>query len=240
VKILILRFSSIGDIVLTSPVIRVVKSAFPGAEIHFLTRKRFVSLVEFNPGIDRIHVLEPGLKNCIARLRKEQFDLILDLHRNIRSYLLGLGLNCPVYAFPKMNLAKLRMVFFKDRRLTVTHVAGRYLRPAIRALGVKPDNLGLEFFPCECERPEWPPGLASGVPVVVFALGGTHATKRMPPEKWVGFFPLIRDCSLVLVGGEEEIPAAQLIEQEAVRSGIRVVRHGLSGDPGWFSVTTPV
>lgn len=221
-KILIVRFSSIGDIVLTSPVLRVVRNAFPDAEIHFLTRKRFVSLMEFNPRIDRIHVLEPGLSDCIGRLRNEHFDLVLDLHRNLRTYLLGLGLNCPVYAFPKMNLAKLRMVFFKDRRIAVSHVAGRYMQPAVQALGVKPDNLGLEYFPCECEKPVWPSGFDPEQPFVVFALGGTHPTKRMPAEKWCGFFPLIRNCSLVLVGGKDEDPAAQIIENEAQRSGLRV------------------
>src|SRR4051812_23158797 len=84
-KILIIRFSSIGDIVLTTPVIRCVKKQVPNAEVHFLTKYSFRSILENNPYIDKLHVLDEDLNSVIANLQKENFDYVIDLHHNLRT-----------------------------------------------------------------------------------------------------------------------------------------------------------
>ena len=84
-KILIIRFSSIGDIVLTTPVIRCTKQQMPNIEIHYLTKKSFNGILEHNPYITKIHLIEKEVSEVIEELKKENFDLVVDLHNNIRS-----------------------------------------------------------------------------------------------------------------------------------------------------------
>jgi len=79
-KYLVIRFSSIGDIVLTSPVVRMLKKQVPNAEVHFLTKKNFESVVRNNPNIDKVWTTDGSLKDVLPALKKEQFDEIIDLH----------------------------------------------------------------------------------------------------------------------------------------------------------------
>src|SRR5258706_4615895 len=82
-KFLIVRFSSIGDIVLTTPVVRCLKQQVKDAEIHFLTKKTFAPLIEHNPFIDKKIFLEDKLSKLIPELRKEKYDCVIDLHHNL-------------------------------------------------------------------------------------------------------------------------------------------------------------
>ena len=86
-KILVVRFSSIGDIVLTSPVVRVLKKQI-NAEVHFLTFLRYSDIVSVNPNIDKVHTIQKNIREIIEVLKKEQFDLLVDLHHNIRTQFL--------------------------------------------------------------------------------------------------------------------------------------------------------
>ena len=91
-KFLIIRFSSIGDIVLTSPVVRCLKNQFPEAEIHYLTKKRNADLLQANPYIDKIQLLGDSFSETIRVLKTENYDYIIDLHNNLRSLRVKLGL----------------------------------------------------------------------------------------------------------------------------------------------------
>ena len=86
-KILVVRFSSIGDIVLTTPVIRILKKQL-NAEVHYLTKNAYSSLLKNNPNIDQLF----SIKNSILEIRKDlkdqKYDFIIDLHNNLRSSLL--------------------------------------------------------------------------------------------------------------------------------------------------------
>jgi ADP-heptose:LPS heptosyltransferase len=77
-KILVLRFSSIGDIVLTTPIVRQLKTQLSGAKVHYATKPAYRSLLEANPYVDKIHVLSGSLGELVAELRAEQFDFIVD------------------------------------------------------------------------------------------------------------------------------------------------------------------
>ena len=84
-KILIIRFSSIGDIVLTTPVIRAIKTQLDDVELHYCTKKQYHNLLEENPYIDKFHLLDNSLNELINDLKAEQFDYIIDLHNNLRT-----------------------------------------------------------------------------------------------------------------------------------------------------------
>ncbi len=91
-KFLIIRFSSIGDIVLTTPAIRCLKQQIPDADVHFLTKEKFKAVTIGNPYIDKFHYYSNDLNAVSDELRKEDFDYIIDLHKNIRTFLLSLKL----------------------------------------------------------------------------------------------------------------------------------------------------
>lgn len=202
-KVLILRFSSIGDIVLTSPVPRCIKTQFPDIEVHYCTKKQFGALVEHNPYIDRVHLLDKSLKELIRELKQEKFDYVVDLHNNLRTQRIKLALNKPTSSFDKLNYKKWLMVNLKINQLPNTHIVDRYLEAAA-PLGVKSDNLGLDYFIPEKDVVEsgWlPEEFRRGY--VAFVIGATYYTKKLPFEKMVELCDRIAR-PVVLVGGKED------------------------------------
>jgi len=85
-KILIVRFSSIGDIVLTSPVLRCVKQQIANSELHYLTKDSYKEIVSGNPYISKVYAIREDVAEVADHLLKEHYDLIIDLHDNIRSH----------------------------------------------------------------------------------------------------------------------------------------------------------
>ncbi len=176
-KILVIRFSSIGDIVLTTPVVRCLKNTFPLAEIHFLTKKKFAQVLAGNPYIDKLHPFDGNFGAMLAELRNEQFDFVADLHHNLRSLRFKLALRCPSATFPKLNLRK--WWYVRTKRHSVMpdiHIVDRYF-DAVKKIGVKNDNLGLDFF-CTPE-PDFHTPFGN---YIAIACGATYTTKQIPPQ----------------------------------------------------------
>lgn len=197
-KILLVRFSSIGDIVLTSPVIRCLRQQ-AGARVHFLTKQEFLPLVEENPWIDKVFTIRQGLGEVLPALKKEKYDCLLDLHVNLRSFRVRMALRCKTLAFQKLNIEKWLLVQLKVNCLPDKHVVDRYLEAAA-PLGVRNDGEGLDYFlPAGVPLPRQVPG----VPYIAFAIGAAHGTKRLPREKIAAICHGIH-CPVVLLGGKKE------------------------------------
>ena len=81
-KILVVRFSSIGDIVLTTPVVRMLKKQL-NAEVHFLTKSAYITLLKNNPYIDSVYQIEQSINEVIADLKKENYDYIIMTHQRL-------------------------------------------------------------------------------------------------------------------------------------------------------------
>jgi ADP-heptose:LPS heptosyltransferase len=211
-KVLIIRFSSIGDIVLTSPVVRCLKKQLPGVEVHFVTKKSFSGFVKSNPYIDKVHVLENEEERLIKRLKKEKFDVIIDLHRNLRSFRLKKALiGVKAYSFDKLNFKKALLVNFKINQMPDVHIVDRYFE-TVKPLGVKNDGLGLDYFiepKDEFNVAKMPAVFGTGF--VSFIIGGQHQTKRLPLHKQIELCQKIA-FPIVILGGKEDLPDAQLIE----------------------------
>ena len=112
-KILIIRFSSIGDIVLTTPVIRCLRKKYPGADIHFLTKKNFSGIVLTNPYINRVLILADDINATIEILKNEKFDYIIDLHNNLRTLRIKQGLEkSAVLFFQQVKYTKMDIHHF--------------------------------------------------------------------------------------------------------------------------------
>ena len=174
-KYLIIRFSSIGDIVLTTPVARALKEQ-AGAEVHYLTKASFQSVLKANPHVDRIHTIRKEVKEVLPQLRAERFDGIIDLHNNLRSRQVRLGLfSVPARGFNKLNLEKWLMVRLKINRLPKVHIVDRYLK-AVAHLGVKDDGKGLDYFIPPADE------LDAGVFIRSRGLDLVSNPDKMPPE----------------------------------------------------------
>jgi len=209
-KFLIIRFSSIGDIVLTSPVIRCLKTQFPDAEVHFLTKTRNADLLKANPHIDKIHLLGDSLSETIRELRVEKYDYIIDLHNNLRSLWVKLRLRVKSYSFNKLNLRKFFLIRFRLNFMPRTHIVDRNLE-TLSHFKITNDGKGLEYFiPEEDEFPitDLPETFRNGY--VALVLAGTYATKRMPAEKYKNLITGI-EGPFVLLGGKSERSIADYI-----------------------------
>lgn len=209
-KILIIRFSSIGDIVLTTPVIRAVKQQLPNVELHYLVKKSNEILLQNNPYVDKIHTFKGDLKSLIPELKAEGFDHIIDLQNNLRSRRITRNLKCPHRAFPKHNIKKMVLVRTKINFLPAIHVVDRYFEAA-KELGVINDGKGLDYFiPDEdtFDIQDLPAGFEDGY--IAVAVGAAHFTKRIPVEKIVEIGSQIYK-PLVLLGDKNDVKTAELI-----------------------------
>jgi len=106
-RLLIIRFSSIGDIVLTTPVIRCVKQQIPGVEIHFLTKLSMKEVTEANPYIDHFHYLDQDINALIPALEKQSFDAVIDLHHNQRTWRIKRALGVKAFSYKKLSIQNL-------------------------------------------------------------------------------------------------------------------------------------
>ncbi len=217
-KILVIRFSSIGDIVLTSPVLRCVKQQRPDAEVHFLTKAQFRDLVAHSPYVDKVHTIEDGIGRVMPALEKERFDAVIDLHHNLRTWRVKLGLSGAKYSFEKLNVEKWMLVNLKRDRMPRKHIVDRYM-DTVAPLGVSNDGQGLDLFiPPEREVPlaSLPESHHSGY--VALCIGAAHYTKRLPPHKLIELARLVQG-PLVIIGGPDD----QAVAREIVNAiGARV------------------
>ncbi len=215
-KILILRFSSIGDIVLTTPVPRLLKAQLD-AEVHYCTKPQYAALLESNPYVDQVQTLGKSLNELIKRLKKERYDCIVDLHNNLRTTLIKRRLSAPAYSFNKLNLEKWLMVRFKINKLPNVHIVDRYVA-ALRPLGIKMDNLGLDYFipsKDEVER-DWLPE-AHRESFVAYAIGAQHNTKKLPVNRMIELCDRINK-PIVLLGDKNDHAAGEQVAQFFARS----------------------
>lgn len=211
-KILILRFSSIGDIVLTTPVIRALKTQRKDVEVHFATKKAYHEIIEANPHIDKIHLLEGKLKDLTTSLKKEKFDRVIDLHNNLRTAIVKARLGVTSYSFHKLNWEKYLYVRFKINTLPSLHIVDRYMK-AVEPLGVVTDSEGLDYFiphKDEVEKSWLPHSHQRGYVAVV--VGAKYFTKQLPLEKVISLCDKINK-PIVLVGGKEDIEFGQKVEE---------------------------
>ena len=210
-KILILRFSSIGDIVLTTPVMRCIKKQLPDTEIHYATKKHYASILNANPYISKLHLFEdkklPALMDDLA---KEKFDLVIDLHNNLRTFLIKNNLNIASNTFRKINFQKWLMVKLKINRLPDKHIVDRYL-DTTKELGIVNDGKGLDYFIAENDIVS-----ISSLPVshqngfVAVVIGALHYTKKLPNEKLIELCNKINQ-PIILIGGKEDFENGEII-----------------------------
>ena len=209
-KILVIRFSSIGDIVLTTPVIRCLKNQISDVEIHVLTKKKFSGLYKTNPYINKVYEYDDSLKKNIEELKLENYDYIVDLQKNKRSLRVTRALHCQHSSFPKLNFKKFLLTTFKINLMPDIHIVDRYFK-AVEKLGVKNDYQGLDFFISEKNNyplSELPEDFQNGYHA--FVIGGTYKTKILPAVKVIEVIKKLNE-PVILLGGPDDVERAEEI-----------------------------
>lgn len=216
-KFLVIRFSSIGDIVLTTPVIRCLKQQVVGCEVHFLLKDKFRSVVEHNPYIDKVHVLAHSWELMMEELQTENYDYIIDLHHNIKTLRIKKALKKKSFSFYKLNIQKYLLTAFKVNLLPKVHIVDRYMK-TVSSFNVKNDGKGLDYFISKGEETK-----LSDIPAahhagyIACVIGAAHNTKKWPVHKWKEFCEKMNH-PIILLGGPEdraagdEIAAADIVK----------------------------
>jgi lipopolysaccharide heptosyltransferase II len=218
-KTLVIRFSSIGDIVLSSPLLRILRARFPDGQIDYVTRKEYAELVRSNQNLNYTYEFDAakgfeGLRVLKRHIRSEGYDLILDIHDSLRSkYLRSIRGPSLVAVVNKRVVERTMLVKLKKNVYKgVVSVADRYVEP-LGQLGIVGDGKGLELhIPDEVLF-----GVSSKMSklqlnrfekVIGLCPGARHFTKRWPAER---FAELGARCAreveakLLIFGGAEEV-----------------------------------
>jgi len=237
-KILVIRFSSMGDIVLTTPVLRALRAKYPNAVIHYLTKEKFREAIELHPVPDKIWYLKNSLAEIILQLQQERFDYIIDLHASLRSFLVRFQLMGKVYVFPKSVFRRWKFIRLGMGRPDTRHIVVRYLE-AVKKLGVSDDQQGLDFIlePDILEKVSAQSKEIFGeqIPMAI-VLAATWHTKKWPVNYYIRFL-LNSKQPFVLLGGEgEKMEALEIMNQ--VPDGLNLTgRCSLQESAAWLQVS---
>jgi len=211
-KVLVIRFSSIGDIVLTTPLIRCLKDQMPGVEIHYLTKRQYVPILQSNPYLRKIHLFKDNFQELVPKLQAERFDHIIDLHKNLRSHYIRMKLGRPSSSFPKLNLQKWLITRWHIDRLPRIHIVDRYFK-AVEPLGITNDGKGLDYFLLDSEQvdiagrfPELAPSF------IAIAIGARHQTKIFPAPRLIELCHQL-PLPVILLGGKEDMARGEEIRK---------------------------
>jgi heptosyltransferase-2 len=223
-KILIIRFSSIGDIVLATALLRVMRVRFPKAQIDFLTKQEYAALVRSNANINYTYEFDAaggfaGLRELKKKLRTEKYDLVVDIHNSLRSRYVRNGITKNVVTINKHLLARTLLVAFKwNVYKNIVSISDRYIEP-LKNYSIANDGKGLELY--------IPDEVRVGVNAVIAKLklneyekvvglcpAAKHETKRWPRERFVNLGIQVaqkKNAKILLFGGPDDTKLCRTI-----------------------------
>ncbi len=219
-KILIIRLSSLGDILLTTPVIRAINKKYPNSQIDYVVKKQYSSALQYNPLISSLYLYEKEKAKSIKdQVRKVKYDLIIDLQNNLRSCALTFRLGTEVKRFKKPTFKKLILVWTKINLLKeFKPIPVRYAETA--ALQI--DDNGLDLFIPENINPK----LAAGKKYIGICPGAKHFTKRWPEKYFIELGNRLNSqgFALVIFGGKEDRELCEAISSK-IEDGINLCNN---------------
>ena len=203
-KILIIRFSSIGDIILTTPVIRCIKLQYKNVELHYLTKYKYKDILLQNPYLDLCHYFDNNFSELIKNLKQEKYDIIIDLHNNMRSKMLRLALATKNYVYNKENFKKILLINF-GLNFSKLHTVDRYFLP-LKDLQIKNDNNGLDIFIDD----NYIINFNTSQKYISWCIGGSYENKKLSDEQIVYVCDKL-NLPIVFIGGSNENDLAEKI-----------------------------
>lgn len=233
-SILVIRLTSMGDVVLATPLVRQLRRTYPDARIDVAIADRFADVWANNPQVTlvwpvpSVHASEAGMDELKLEMLESlsgewggAYDLVVDLQNSFRSAALRRGLGTTVVRAPKHRVEKLAMVYLKKRPAVTTSIIDRY-RSTVQHLPLVADTDGCEIWlPGEHTYPSVRP--ARERTRVALVPGAHHATKRWPIVRYAELAAaLVRHGrEVVLLGGSSDVELCDAVEAAA---GVPVLR----------------
>ncbi len=212
-KILIIRFSSLGDVLLTTPIIRTIRNNYPSAEIHFLTKKQFAPILENNPNINQIIKYDSQterFKNIIKKIAKNRYDLIIDLHSKLNSFWIKLfSGSCKKITYNKRHLYRWWLTHKSlSKNLAPIKSTVSLYSTALDKFGIELDCEKLDIFLPKNQNKIYS---AFNIPNSAFRIslspGATHFTKQYPAKYYSQLIDIMINkfnAQVILLGNEYE------------------------------------
>lgn len=199
-KILIIRLSSFGDILLTTPIIRALKKTYPFVGIDYLVADQYADLIRYNPYISNIYEYDKSGSNkkLLNELKQNSYNLIIDLHNNLRSRIVSMKLQVNTVRYKKPSIKKYLLVNFKWNLLEDAKTIPERYAEVLPDLEL--DERGLEFFFPKSDE------ITRDENLIGFCPGSKHFTKMWPAEYFAELGNLLSRAGfkIVLLGGRDD------------------------------------
>ncbi|MGA2295927.1 MAG: glycosyltransferase family 9 protein [FCB group bacterium] len=220
-----------GDVILTTAFLRILRHSYPQSDIDFLVSSKFKEILENNPNINNLIEYDKS-KSILEILKYKQFiknknnfkkyDIVIDLQNNLRSFIFSLGLGIKKYRLNKQRLNKLSLVFLKKPlKSLISNIPEIYIN-SVPKLGLKDDSKGLEFWFPEDKINKSYPGETTNSPnadnlKIAIAPGAHHYTKRWFSSRFSELINQIIEkynAEIYLIGGVDDKPITDQIKSE--------------------------
>jgi len=194
-KILVIRFSSLGDVILTTPLLKTLKLKYPDAKIDYCTKAEYSDVLKFNPNINTLFPVEDkldfnGLKNLKKLIKNNSYDLIVDAHNNLRTFYLLLFSGTKILKFKKYSLRKFLLVNFKINLMKkLPPISERYIQTLNKMRDKRADKYNIipEIYTDENSRQKADSmfkelNIPADSKLICIIPGTKHFTKTYPAE----------------------------------------------------------
>ena len=211
-KALVIRFNAIGDLVLTTPVVEAL--AKHDYEVHYFVKEAFAELMEYNPHVHKVWKLKDTLAEVISDLKKESFDVVIDLHNNLRSRQVKSALKVKSYTLKKDILRLFLLTRLHINRVKERHIVYRFL-DVVKPLGIAVEAPAPQTYIPDTLSAQLPYTLPAHFLGIV--VGAAWTTKEIPTEKLVELIARTTYKEVLLIGGPADTEKATRIEQQVQR-----------------------
>jgi len=207
-KVLFIRFSSLGDVLLTTPIVRTFRSHFADAEIQFLTKTPFAPLLENNPHIDsliRFDNEKESMLQLITRLQKEHYIHIIDLHDKLRSALIKRFVKGKAITYNKKHAYRKKLL--KNPELEPISSTIDLYASVFEPFGISLDEKRLDLYLPENEKEIAQSLLPPNKKIVTISPGASWFTKQYPVEYYRAIVKYLlnkENVEIILIGTEKE------------------------------------
>jgi len=209
-KALVICGESVGDIVFATPVIRALKVQLDDMEVHGLFSESSAFAADENPYIDKIISIQRSVWKTRNQLKTEKYDLVINLRSDARSKIITILIRTKTYSLKSMGWHHWLIVRLKINRLLNVHLVDR-LMSVVKPLGVKADELGLDFFIPEKDKVSmgwFPESFQKGF--IVFALSAPYATRKLPVKRMIELCDKINK-PVILLGTHADVMTGDVI-----------------------------
>ena len=220
-KALVIRFNAIGDIVLTSPCLKALSDA--GYLVHYLTKASFAEILTHNVYVDKVWKLERELSTLLPSLREEAYNVVIDLHNNLRSSQVKSALSCQAHTLQKNRIPLWILTQTPFKNHMEKHIVTRFL-DVLKPLGIIISNPETSYaLPKSLSQNEKLISLPKNY--LAIAVGAAWKTKTIPSDKILSIIEKSGFSDIVLIGGPDEMEKASEVMVRSKRPVINLVGH---------------